>query len=58
MEAGWFVVPAVAVVLVFVIGSWLALRGDRAAADRVAAVGFYGCLFVGAVILLGLLMYR
>lgn len=58
MDAGWLVVPAVAVVLVFVIGSWLALRGDRAVADRVASVGFYGCLFVVAVILLGLVMFR
>lgn len=59
MSAVWLLVPVVAVVVVFVGASLRSLSPTAGpAAERVASVSFYACLFVGSVILLGLTMYR
>jgi hypothetical protein len=59
MEAVWLLVPVAAVVVVFVAASLRALSPNAGpTTERVAEVGYYACLFVGAVILLGLTMYR
>lgn len=60
MDAAWLLVPAAAVVVLFL---WASLRlllspNSGHATELVATVGFYVCLFVCAVILLGLLMER
>lgn len=58
MERAWLLVPAAAVLVVFV---WASLRARQPnageAVDRVAEYGFYASLFVGAVLLIGLALY-
>jgi hypothetical protein len=59
MEAAWLFVPAALVPVVFVVASLRALSPNAGpTTERVAEVGYYACLFVGSVILLGLTMYR
>lgn len=58
-DAAWLLVPAALVVVVFVLASLRAGRpGAGGAVDRVAEYGFYASLFVGAVLLLGLMIAR